>query len=203
MLITQRGVTFFTDTYVTVDPCAEEIAEMTILAAREIERFGIQPKAALLSHSNFGSRDSASALKMRDATAILHKIAPQLEVDGEMHADSALDERLRGRVYAHSTLSGEANLHGLSEPRRRKHHAECGEVDDRWAACRTDPAWRRAARPYSDTVRDISRRGQHDRYRRGRGGATNGAAAGGNNRLIKSRRLNRRSLSMSAIRFGD
>ncbi|WP_421849206.1 NADP-dependent malic enzyme [Oricola sp.] len=110
MLITQRGVTFFTDTYVTVEPRAEEIAEMTILAAREIGRFGIKPKAALLSHSNFGSRDSASAEKMRRATAILHEMAPELEVDGEMHADSAIDTRLRERVYPHSTLEGEANL---------------------------------------------------------------------------------------------
>jgi malate dehydrogenase (oxaloacetate-decarboxylating)(NADP+) len=110
MLISQRGVTFFTDAYVTVDPGADEIAEMTVLAAREIARFGIEPKAALLSHSNFGSRDSDSALKMRKATAILHRIAPDLCVDGEMHADSALDARLRDRVYPNSILNGEANL---------------------------------------------------------------------------------------------
>lgn len=110
MLISQRGVTFFTDTYVTLDPCAEEIAEMTVLAAEEIRRFGIEPKAALLSHSNFGSRDSQSALKMREAAAILREIAPELEADGEMHGDSALSELLRQRVFPHSDLSGEANL---------------------------------------------------------------------------------------------
>lgn len=110
MLIWQRGVTFFTDTYVTVDPSAEEIAEMTVLAAEEIQRFGIEPKAALLSHSNFGSRDSASALKMREAAAILRRIAPQIVTDGEMHGDSALSEMLRNRVYPHSELKGEANL---------------------------------------------------------------------------------------------
>jgi len=110
MLISQRGVTFFSDTYVTVDPSAEEIAEMTVLAAREIARFGIEPKAALLSHSNFGSRDSESAMKMRKATGILHRIAPDLCVDGEMHSDSALDARLRERVYPNSVLNGEANL---------------------------------------------------------------------------------------------
>jgi malate dehydrogenase (oxaloacetate-decarboxylating)(NADP+) len=110
MLISQRGVTFFTDTYVTVDPSAEEIAEMTVLAAREIARFGIEPKAALLSHSNFGSRDSEPAMKMRKATGILHRIAPDLCVDGEMHSDSALDARLRERVYPNSVLNGEANL---------------------------------------------------------------------------------------------
>ena len=110
MLISQRGVTFFTDTYVTIDPTARELAEMTVLAAAEIRRFGLTPKAALLSHSNFGSRDSASALKMREAASILRDIAPDLEADGEMHGDSALSETLRHRVYPNSSLSGEANL---------------------------------------------------------------------------------------------
>ena len=110
MLISQRGVTFLTDTYVTVDPSADEVAEMTILAAEAIRRFGIVPKAALLSHSNFGSRDSASALKMREAVRILHGIAPDLECDGEMHGDSALSEELRRRVYPHASIKGEANL---------------------------------------------------------------------------------------------
>jgi malate dehydrogenase (oxaloacetate-decarboxylating)(NADP+) len=110
MLISQRGVTFFTDTYVTVDPSAQEIAEMTVLASEEIRRFGMTPKAALLSHSNFGSRDSASALKMREAAAILKEIAPDLEADGEMHGDSALSAALRQRVYPHSSLKDEANL---------------------------------------------------------------------------------------------
>jgi len=110
MLISQRGVVFFTDTYVTVDPSAEEIAEMTILAAEEIRRFGIEPKAALLSHSNFGSRDTPSARKMREAADILKRTAPKLMSDGEMHGDSALSELLRQRVYPHSSLKGEANL---------------------------------------------------------------------------------------------
>ena len=110
LLISQRGVIFLTDTHVTVDPTAEEIAEMTVLAAEEIRRFGIVPKAALLSHSDFGSRDSPSALKMRQAASILHRIAPDLESDGEMHADCALSEVLRNRVYPHSRLKGEANL---------------------------------------------------------------------------------------------
>src|SRR5690606_1311342 len=110
MLISQRGVTFFTDTYVTVDPSAQEIAEMTMLASEEIRRFGLTPKAALLSHSNFGSRDSASSLKMRRAAAILREIAPELEADGEMHGDSALSAVLRQRVFPHSSLKDEANL---------------------------------------------------------------------------------------------
>ncbi|KFB10095.1 NADP-dependent malic enzyme [Nitratireductor basaltis] len=110
MLITKQGVMFFTDTYVSIDPSAEEIAEMTRLAAEEIRRFGIEPRAALLSHSDFGSRESASAAKMRKATALLHEQAPDLVVDGEMHGDSALSETLRRRVFPHSNLEGEANL---------------------------------------------------------------------------------------------
>ncbi|MGN6467040.1 MAG: NADP-dependent malic enzyme [Rhizobiaceae bacterium] len=110
MLISQRGITFFTDPYVNLDPSAEEIAEVTKLAAAEIRRFGLEPKAALLSHSNFGSKDSPSALKMREAAAILKRIAPDMETDGEMHGDAALDESQRQRVFPHSTLKGEANL---------------------------------------------------------------------------------------------
>jgi malate dehydrogenase (oxaloacetate-decarboxylating)(NADP+) len=110
MLISSRGVVFLTDPYVTVDPTAEEIAEMAVLAAEEIRRFGIEPKAALVSHSNFGSRDSPSALKMRRAAEILRETVPELECDGEMHADSALSEALRQRIYPHSRLKGEANL---------------------------------------------------------------------------------------------
>jgi malate dehydrogenase (oxaloacetate-decarboxylating)(NADP+) len=110
MLIAQQGVIFFTDTYVSVDPGAREIAEMTLLAAEEIRRFGIEPKAALLSHSNFGSRDTKSALKMREAAAMLRQLAPDLMADGEMHGDAALSEQLRSRVFPHSSLKGEANL---------------------------------------------------------------------------------------------
>ena len=110
MLITQRGVIFLTDTYVTIDPTPEEIAEMTVLAAEEIRRFGIEPKAALLSFSDFGSRDAPSSLKMRRAGEILQEIAPDLQFDGEMHADSAISEALRQRVFPHSRLKGEANL---------------------------------------------------------------------------------------------
>ncbi|WP_446737608.1 NADP-dependent malic enzyme [Rhizobium sp. CFBP 8762] len=110
LLISQRGATFFTDTYVKFAPTAEEIAEMTVMAAQEIRRFGITPRAALVSHSNFGSRDSESASKMRAATELVRKVAPELEADGEMHGDSAISEVLRKRVMPNSTLSGEANL---------------------------------------------------------------------------------------------
>jgi malate dehydrogenase (oxaloacetate-decarboxylating)(NADP+) len=94
-----------------MNPSAEEIAETTVMAAHEIRRFGITPKAALVSHSNFGSRDSESASKMRKAMQIIHSLAPELEADGEMHGDSAISEILRKRVSCPTArLSGEANL---------------------------------------------------------------------------------------------
>lgn len=110
LLISTKGTLFFTDTYVNIDPSAEEIAEMTLLAAKEIRRFGIVPKAALLSHSNFGSRISDSSEKMRKACAILQKADSELEVDGEMHGDAALSQIQRDRVFPNSRLQGEANL---------------------------------------------------------------------------------------------
>ncbi|MCP3056421.1 NADP-dependent malic enzyme [Aurantimonas marianensis] len=110
ILISQTGTKFFVDTYVQRDPSAEELAEMTMLAAAEIRRFGIDPKGALVSHSNFGSDDTASTRKMREAVAILRRLAPDTEVDGEMHGDAALSEATRQRIMPDSILKGEANL---------------------------------------------------------------------------------------------
>ncbi len=98
------------DTHVNYDPTAEQLAELTVMAAEEMLRFGLRPKAALLSHSNFGSSNQPSAIKMRDALALLRARAPWLEVDGEMHGDAALDAPYRAELMPHSTLSGEANL---------------------------------------------------------------------------------------------
>jgi len=98
------------DTHVNYDPTAEQLAEITVMAAEEMMRFGLQPKAALLSHSNFGSSDQPSAVKMRDALAILNRTAPWLEVDGEMHGDAALDACYRREMMPSTTLTGEANL---------------------------------------------------------------------------------------------
>jgi malate dehydrogenase (oxaloacetate-decarboxylating)(NADP+) len=98
------------DTHVNENPNAQELAEITILAAEEMRRFGLHPRAALLSHSNFGSSDNESARKMRDALAILREIAPDLEVDGEMHGDTALDSKLLHAVIPDSPLKGDANL---------------------------------------------------------------------------------------------
>ncbi len=110
LLISQRGAWFLTDTYGTPDPTPEEIARTTILAARHIRRFGLPPKAALLSASNFGSRDLVSAHKMRAALAIVNRLEPSLEIDGEMHGDAALNTVMRERVMPGSPLKGEANL---------------------------------------------------------------------------------------------
>lgn len=109
-LILPSGTFFICDTHVTPDPTAEEIAEMTRLAAEEVRCFGIVPKVALLSRSNFGTSDTPSALKMREALRILSDVAPELEVDGEMHADAALSESIRKAVLPDSRLSGQANL---------------------------------------------------------------------------------------------
>jgi malate dehydrogenase (oxaloacetate-decarboxylating)(NADP+) len=110
LLISQRGAWFLTDTYATPDPTPEEIAHTTILAARHIRRFGLPPKAALLSASNFGSRDLASASKMRAALKLVQDQEPGLEIDGEMHGDAALNTIMRERVMPNSPLKGEANL---------------------------------------------------------------------------------------------
>jgi malate dehydrogenase (oxaloacetate-decarboxylating)(NADP+) len=101
---------FLADTHVNTDPTAEQLAEITIMAAEELCRFGIKPKVALVSHSNFGSSEAPSAVKMRETLAILRQRAPQLEVDGEMHGDAALDAKLRDSLVPDSTLEGEANL---------------------------------------------------------------------------------------------
>jgi malate dehydrogenase (oxaloacetate-decarboxylating)(NADP+) len=101
---------FMVDTHVNYDPTAEQLAEFTVMAAEEMRRFGIQPKAALLSHSNFGSSNEPSAIKMRNVLDLLRKNAPWLEVDGEMHGDVALDSAARQAIMPNSRLAGDANL---------------------------------------------------------------------------------------------
>jgi malate dehydrogenase (oxaloacetate-decarboxylating)(NADP+) len=109
-LIMPGRTLFICDTYVNADPDADQIAEMTLLAADEMKRFGIVPKVALLSASNFGSLRSGSAAKMRQARELVVQRAPELEVEGEMHGDAALSEEIRLRVFPNSKLRGEANL---------------------------------------------------------------------------------------------
>ena len=109
LLLPDRQV-FLVDTHINYDPTADQLCEITIMAAEEMRRFGLQPKAALLSHSNFGTSQQASALKMRETLALLKKKAPWLEVDGEMHGDVALDGNERARQIPDTTLIGDANL---------------------------------------------------------------------------------------------
>jgi malate dehydrogenase (oxaloacetate-decarboxylating)(NADP+) len=109
LLLPGRQV-FLVDTHVNYDPTAQQLAEITVMAAEEMVRFGVKPKAALLSHSNFGSSNEPSAVKMRDTLELLRERAPWLEVDGEMHGDVALDGGARDLIMPHSTLAGDANL---------------------------------------------------------------------------------------------
>ena len=109
-LILDNGSLFFTDTHCTVDPTAEQVAEMTVHAAAAVRHFGLAPKAALLSHSSFGASSSPSAKKMREALKLIQATTPDFEVDGEMHADAALSEALRKRLVGDGPLTGSANL---------------------------------------------------------------------------------------------
>ncbi|MDQ7976573.1 NADP-dependent malic enzyme [Paraburkholderia sp. SARCC-3016] len=101
---------FLVDTHVNVDPTPAQLCEITVMAAEEVRRFGIEPKVALVSHSNFGTSNAPSAQKMREVLAMLKEHAPDLQVDGEMHGDVALDANLRREILPESTLEGDANL---------------------------------------------------------------------------------------------
>ncbi|WP_066802840.1 NADP-dependent malic enzyme [Moraxella oblonga] len=110
VVLMQNRNLFIADTYINEDPTAQELAELTVLAANAVRRFGITPRVALLSHSNFGTSDRESAVKMRQVHDILTQMNVDFEFDGEMHGDIALDERLREHNYSFSTLKGSANL---------------------------------------------------------------------------------------------
>ncbi len=109
-LLLPSGTFFFCDTHITQNPNVDELVEMTTMASDAVRRFGEVPKVALLSHSNFGSGNSTSARKMAEATRLLRETFPDLEVEGEMHADTALNEELRKRIFPNTRLSGQANL---------------------------------------------------------------------------------------------
>jgi malate dehydrogenase (oxaloacetate-decarboxylating)(NADP+) len=109
-MILPTGPLFMADTYVNYDPDPEQLAEITLLAAEEVRRFGLEPKIALLSHSNFGSENTPSATKMREVLGVLKAWQPELEVDGEMHADAALSPFIREEIFPNSRLKGAANL---------------------------------------------------------------------------------------------
>ncbi len=110
-LLTLPGRTvFMADTYVTYDPTPAQLVEMTVLAAEEMRRFGVEPKVALLSHSSFGSDDSPTSAKMREALRLLHEQHPDIDVEGEMHGDAALDASTRMQVFPNARMKEEANL---------------------------------------------------------------------------------------------
>ncbi|MBS27610.1 MAG: hypothetical protein CL566_01605 [Alphaproteobacteria bacterium] len=108
--LTVRDTIFITDTYVTPDPTVEEIAEMTHLPAEEVRRFGLTPMVGLLSHSNFGSSNFASAQKMRKARQLVHERDPDLQVEGEIDGDAAIDSDISERIFPNSFLDGQANF---------------------------------------------------------------------------------------------
>jgi len=110
VLMLNAGTFFLCDTFISPDPGADEIVEVTLLAAREVRRFGMTPRVALLSHSNFGSSRTDSARKMRRALRLLHTAAPDMEIEGEMHGDAAIDEAIRSHIFPNSRLKGSANL---------------------------------------------------------------------------------------------
>ncbi len=105
-----KGIFFFADGYVNLDPNAMELAEITLLAAEQVRQFGLEPKIALLAHSNFGTSATPTSLKMREAVEIIQRCAPDLEVDGEMHGDAALIEAIRKDNFPNSKLKGQANM---------------------------------------------------------------------------------------------
>ncbi|MDQ5916622.1 MAG: hypothetical protein QG584_2516, partial [Pseudomonadota bacterium] len=110
LLMLPGRTVFVADTYVNYDPSAEQLADMTLEAAEEIRRFGMQPKVALLSHSSFGTENTPTSQKMREVLHLLNERSPELEVDGEMHGDAALDEQIRQQTFPNSRLKGQANL---------------------------------------------------------------------------------------------
>ena len=110
LVVMDRGTMAIADTHVTDDPTAEQIAEMAIMVAEVVDRFGIEPHVALLAHSNFGDNDDPSSKKMRKALELVRKMAPDLEIDGEMKGDTALNESVRKRINPNSTLTRNANV---------------------------------------------------------------------------------------------
>ena len=163
---------FIVDTHVNLDPSAEQLAEITALAAEQLRAFGLAPKVALLSHSNFGSSDAPSALKMRAAAGAAARARCRIwKWTAKCMATSALDEAARKAVLPEfSTLHGSANLLVCPESRQRQHRLQPAEVRRRpQRRHRTDSARLRRAGAYSDSGGHRAAHRQHDRPHRGRG----------------------------------
>jgi hypothetical protein len=155
MLILPGRQLFICDTHVNRDPSAEEIAEMTLLAAEEVQRFGIKPSVALLSHSSFGSSDAPSAVKMREALALIVERAPGLAVEGEMRADSALSKNIRDLEFPRFRADGGREPAGDAERGRRQHHVQRAASYGRWRHHRGRHIARcRESRAHHDAVVD-------------------------------------------------
>ena len=169
LLMLPQQTVFVCDTYINPDPTAEQLADIALLAAEEVRRFGLEPRLAFLSHSSFGSADTPTARKMRDALALVRERAPQLEAEGEMHADAALSKRVLDQVFPDSGLTAEANLLLDAQPGRRQHHLQCAQDRGRPGRHgRADPARRREAGAHPHPHQHRPSPGQHDRPRGGR-----------------------------------
>ncbi len=181
---TEKGTFFFLDTYVQDDPSAEQIAEATLQASIRLKLFGIQPKIALLSHSNFGGRETRSARKMRDALKIIREKVPRLEVEGEMQADVALTPELRERIFPNSRLEGKANVFVFPNLDARQHRLQHGPRALRRGGHRPDPDGRGQAGPHPHAAGHGTPGGQHDLGGLCRGADPGGEAENCRNRLI-------------------
>jgi malate dehydrogenase (oxaloacetate-decarboxylating)(NADP+) len=156
-LVMPTGTVFVADAYVAPEPSAEDLADLTIQCARAMRRIGVEPRVALVSHSNFGDRPSPSSDKMRAAVEILRGMNPDFEFDGEMHADAALDPRRRRWVYAHSTLKGAANL--LVMPNADAAHIANNMLRSLGQAIPVGPIMLNAARPAHIASQSVTVRG--------------------------------------------
>ena len=168
LVIASTGVYFLADTHVRYDPSAEEIAETAVACAVHVRRFGLEPKIALISHSDFGSADTPSALKMREALRLLRERAPDLEVDGEMQADTALSLVARQRVITELAARRRGQRADLPESRRGKHGAAADPRHRRRAAGWANSHRPGQARARADALGDRARHRQHDGDRGGR-----------------------------------
>lgn len=166
-VINNQGAYFFLDTHVQDDLTAEQIAEATLQAAYRLKLFGIEPRIALLSHSNFGSHETPGSIKMRRVRELLLKRKPDLNVDGEMQGDTAWDEVLRSRMMPGSTLGPREPVRH-AQPGRGEHRLQHGARGHRRRGDRPDPDGHLQAGPHPDHQRHPTPRHQHDRHRRGR-----------------------------------
>jgi malate dehydrogenase (oxaloacetate-decarboxylating)(NADP+) len=157
LLTLRQGNYFVCDTHVTMEPSAEQLAEMTLLAAGEVRRFGLEPRVALLSHSNFGTSDAPSARRMREAHALVRQQEPQLMMDGEMHGEAAVSERVRNRTFDGSSLVGSANL--LVMPNKDAAHITYTLLKQLGGGGSVGPILLGAARPANVVTESITVRG--------------------------------------------